>query len=239
MYGTTQFLNDHRPPVGRCIGLAGLFSTMDTHWRYKGIRNRFFRVHVTIGPGCVSILLWRQDIDSPFLFGRSFARLFNFRLEEQSWSSSIDSQSQVYDLKSAIFQSLSFSEHWFWLILDSSIFLLILYQVVKRHTCPVGTTGAPEVIPMKYYSTSRIVRGIATPQLWNICAHVPSHRLRIANRLPLSSMVTICRALRSCLICDHSNSMPFAFRRRSSSFRNTNARKLQNTWPRMFSSFWW
>jgi hypothetical protein len=86
---------------------------------------------------------------------------------------------------------------------------------------------------------SRIVGGIATPTAWKILPHTPCDWLLMDRRRPSSSMVTRCSAFRSCLISAHSKWWPIFKRRRSSSFRSTNARKLQNTWPRIVRSRWW
>ena len=82
-------------------------------------------------------------------------------------------------------------------------------------------------------STSRIVGGMATPTAWKILPQTPLLWLLMASRLPFSSTVTVCNAFKSCLISAHSKRWPALTSLRSSSFRSTSAKKLQNTWPRI------
>ena len=96
----------------------------------------------------------------------------------------------------------------------------------------------PFEVPGPAYA-SCIVGGMATPTAWKILPHTPWLWLLMERRLPSSSMVTRCRAFKSCLISAHSKRWPAFDRRRSSSLRRTRARKLQNTWPRIVRSFWW
>ncbi len=55
---------------------------------------------------------------------------------------------------------------------------------------------------------SCIVGGIATPTDWNILPHTPWLWLRMERRRPSSSIVTRCRAFKSCLISAHSKRWP-------------------------------
>lgn len=90
------------------------------------------------------------------------------------------------------------------ILLDSSL------TVSFQKTCNYRTLRAAKIfLALPFVSlftahASRIVGGIATPAAWKILPHTPWAWLLIDRIRPSSSIVTSCRAFRSCLISAHS-----------------------------------
>src|SRR4030042_1553179 len=81
--------------------------------------------------------------------------------------------------------------------------------------------------------------GTATPTARKTAAVVAPRSLRRRTPFPWLSPSVDASASKSRSASAHSNFSPCASRRASSSLRKTNARKLQNTWPRIVSSHLW